>query len=116
MLFVLLGLAVGVFSGLIGVGGGIVLVPALILLFGFPQHMAQGTSLLMLVPPVGILAAYTYWKNGMADVRVAGLLCAGFVLGGLLGAKLAVGLPEALLRRIFGAVLLAISLKMLSGR
>ncbi|MDE2141609.1 MAG: sulfite exporter TauE/SafE family protein [Elusimicrobia bacterium] len=115
-LYLLLGLVVGVISGMIGVGGGILIVPALVFFFGFTQLAAQGTSTAMLLPPIGILAVYTYWKAGCVDVRVAALLCAGFVLGGLFGAKLAVALPREVLRRVFGGFLLIVSVKMLSGR
>jgi hypothetical protein len=115
-LFVALGLAVGVFSGMVGVGGGIVVVPALVYLFGFSQLTAQGTSTAMLLPPIGILAAYTYWKNGNVDARAAAWICAGFVLGGLFGARLAIVLPKEVMRRFFGAFLLLVSLRMLSGR
>lgn len=111
--FVLTGLLVGVLSGMVGVGGGIILVPILILFFGFSQHMAQGTSTAMLLPPIGILAAWTYYKSGMVDVKAAALLCAGFLLGGLFGAKLAIALPQETLRRSFGVVLFGISLKLI---
>lgn len=114
--FVFLGLLTGVLSGMVGVGGGIILVPALIFFFGFSQHMAQGTSTAMLLPPIGILAAWTYYKNGYVDVRAAALICAGFVLGGLFGAKLAVMLPKETLRRTFGGLLFVISLKMIIGK
>jgi uncharacterized membrane protein YfcA len=114
--FVVTGLLVGVLSGMVGVGGGIVLVPILVIFFGFSQHMAQGTSTAMLLPPIGILAAWTYYKNGMVDVRAAALLCAGFVLGGLFGAQLAVALPKEVLRRSFGVVLFGISLKLILGK
>lgn len=114
--FVAVGLLVGVFSGIVGVGGGIILVPILVLFFGFSQHMAQGTSTAMLLPPIGILAAYTYYQKGMVDVRAAALLCAGFVLGGLFGAKIAVALPQEILRRSFGVILLGISLKLILAK
>lgn len=114
--FVVTGLLVGVLSGMVGVGGGIVLVPILVFFFGFTQHMAQGTSTAMLLPPIGILAAWTYYRNGMVDVRAAALLCAGFVLGGYFGAKLAVSMDKDVLRRSFGAVLLGISLKLILGK
>jgi uncharacterized membrane protein YfcA len=114
--FVAVGLLVGIFSGMVGVGGGIILVPILVIFFGFSQHMAQGTSTAMLLPPIGILAAYTYYQKGMVDVRAAALMCAGFVLGGLFGAKLAIALPQEVLRRSFGVVLLGISLKMIIGK
>ena len=114
--FVATGLLVGVFSGMVGVGGGIILVPILVIFFGFSQHLAQGTSTAMLLPPIGILAAYTYYQKGMVDVRAAALMCAGFVLGGLFGAKLAVNLPQEVLRRSFGVVLFGISLKLILGK
>jgi uncharacterized membrane protein YfcA len=114
--FVFTGLLVGILSGMVGVGGGIVLVPILVIFFGFSQHMAQGTSTAMLLPPIGILAAWTYYRNGMVDIRATALLCAGFVLGGLFGARLAIALPQETLRRSFGCVLLGISLKMILGK
>lgn len=116
LLYLLLGLAVGVFSGMVGVGGGILIVPALVFFFGFSQLAAQGTSTAMLLPPIGILAAYTYWKSGYVDMRVAVLLCVGFVLGGFFGAKLALIVPREAMRRAFGAFLLVVGVKMLSGR
>ncbi|MEK7384476.1 MAG: sulfite exporter TauE/SafE family protein [Elusimicrobiota bacterium] len=114
--FVLLGLVVGVLSGMVGVGGGIILIPALVYFYGFSQLLAQGTSTAMLLPPIGILAAYTYYKHGYVDVRATILICAGFVLGGLFGAKLAVVLPKEVLRRGFGVLLLFISARMIFGK
>ncbi len=112
-LFIILGLVAGVFSGLIGIGGAIIMVPALVLLFGLSQHIAQGTTLAAMVPPIGLLAALTYYKAGLVDLKVAGLICIGFFVGGLFGAKLGVGLSEPVLRRLFGVVLLMVSLKMI---
>jgi len=109
LLYILIGVFAGMASGLIGIGGGIIVVPCLIYLFGFSQHAAQGTTLAMLIPPIGILAAWAYYKQGHANLPVAGLICLGFVLGGYLGAKLAIGLPEVILRKIFGACLLLIA-------
>ena len=113
ILYIFLGLSAGILSGLIGIGGGVMIVPSLIFLFGFSQQEAQGTTLGLLVPPIGILAAWTYYQQGYVNLKVAALICVGFVLGGLLGAKIAVILPGKLLERIFGVVLLAISLKMI---
>ena len=112
----ILGLFAGVLSGLVGIGGGIILIPALVFLFGFDQHMAQGTTTAMLVPPIGILAAYTYYKSGYVDFRAALWICAGFVFGSLFGAKLAVALPKEVLRRGFGFLLLAVSARMIFGK
>ena len=109
LLYVLIGLFAGAISGLIGIGGGIVIVPALIYLFGFSQHAAQGTTLAMMIPPIGILAALAYYKQGHVNLLVAGLICVGFVLGGYLGAKVAIGFPEVVLRKVFGTCLLVIA-------
>lgn len=116
LLFIALGVAVGAFSGLVGVGGGILVVPALIYGFGFSQLTAQGTSTALLLPPIGLFAAYTYWKNGYVDVRAASLICLGFVVGGYFGAKLVIALPKDVVRRLFGGFLLIVSIKLLAGR
>lgn len=112
-LYVLLGLVAGILSGLIGIGGGAIIVPALVLLFGLPQHQAQGTTLALLVPPIGILAAWTYYKHGYVDFKIAAFICLGFFLGSLLGAKIATSLSNIVLERIFGIALLLIALKMI---
>jgi uncharacterized membrane protein YfcA len=114
--YLLLGLVAGTLSGLIGIGGGTIIVPALIFLFGFSQHLAQGTTLALLVPPIGILAAWTYYKQGYVDLHIAAWICLGFFFGGLLGAKFATNLSNVVLERIFGVALLLISLKMIFGK
>jgi hypothetical protein len=111
-----LGLAAGTFSGLIGIGGGTIIVPALVFLFGLSQHQAQGTTLALLVPPIGFLAAWTYYKQGYVDLRIAALICIGFFVGGFLGAKIATKLSNVLLERVFGIALLLISLKMIFAK
>jgi uncharacterized membrane protein YfcA len=113
ILYVLLGIAAGVFGGLVGIGGGIVVVPALVFLFGMSQHQAQGTTLATLVPPVGLLAAWAYYRNGYVNLQAAGLIAAGFIIGSLLGARLAVTIPSFTLEKIFGAVMVLIGLRML---
>ena len=113
---ILLGLAAGTLSGLIGIGGGTIIVPALVLFFGMSQHLAQGTTLALLVPPIGILAAWQYYREGYVDLHVASLICLGFVIGGLAGAKMATSLSNTVLERIFGAALLLISLKMIFAK
>lgn len=115
-LYILLGLTAGVLSGLVGIGGGILIVPSLVLLFGMTQHQAQGTSLAVLIPPVGILAAMTYYKEGLIDLRVAGLICAGFVIGALFGAKISISLSDAVMKKVFGGILLLVSLKMIFNK
>jgi uncharacterized protein len=116
LLYILLGLAAGTLSGLIGIGGGTIIVPALVLFFGLSQHVAQGTTLALLVPPIGILAAWAYYKEGFVDLHIAGFICLGFIIGGLLGAKIATHLSSIVLERIFGIALLLISLKMIFAR
>lgn len=116
LLCVLIGLGAGILSGLIGIGGGVIVVPALVYIFKMPQHYAQGTTLAMLVPPIGILAAYTYYRQGYVNLKFAAFIALGFFLGGLLGAKLAVHLPNEVLKRIFGFAMLLIALKMIWGK
>jgi hypothetical protein len=115
-LYILLGVVAGIFSGLIGIGGGIIIVPMLVLLFGLSQHTAQGTTLALMVPPIGLLAALAYYKQGFVDLKIAAFICVGFFIGGLFGAKFALGIPETILKKIFGAVLLLVSLKMIFGK
>ena len=112
-LYVLLGVLAGVFSGLIGIGGGVIIVPALVFLFGMTQHQAQGTTLAMLVPPIGILAAWAYYRQGYVDIRIAAFIALGFFLGSFLGARIATGMSNDVLQKVFGFALLLISLKMI---
>ncbi len=107
-LTLLIGLVVGTFSGVVGIGGGILFVPALVWLYGMDQHKAQGTSLGALLAPVGILAFMEYYRKGNADVRIAALLAAGFLVGGYFGATGAQMIPELLLRRIFAVTLITV--------
>ena len=116
LLYLLLGLTAGIFSGVIGIGGGIIIVPALVFLFGLSQHQAQGTTLALLVPPIGILAAWTYYRQGYVNLQIAAFICLGFFFGSLLGAKVATGLSDTTLEKVFGVALLLISLKMIFGR
>jgi uncharacterized protein len=111
--YVLLGVVAGIFSGLIGIGGGVIIVPALVFLFGLSQHEAQGTTLALLVPPIGLPAAWTYYKSGYVDPKIAALICAGFIMGALVGAKFATELSNAALEKVFAVALLLIGAKML---
>jgi uncharacterized protein len=113
LLFVLLGLIAGALSGLIGIGGGIIIVPALVFLFGVSQHEAQGTTLALLIPPIGILGAYTYYKQGYVNLHIAGFVCIGFIVGSYIGAKVATDFTNAVLEKVFGVALLLIAIKML---
>jgi uncharacterized membrane protein YfcA len=108
-----IGLVVGAVSGLIGVGGGVLLVPALIYLLKFTQHEAQGTSIAVLVPPIGIFAAMEYYRQGYVRLSVVAWIAAGFLVGAFVGAVVSGQAPEALLRRVFGVLMLFIALQML---
>ena len=112
-LIVLVGLAAGMLSGLVGVGGGIIIVPALIYILGFNQHQAMGTSLGILLLPAGILAVMNYYKKGYIDIKVVIILFVGFVIGGYFGSKISLGMQESMLRKIFAVVLIFIAGKML---
>lgn len=114
--FLLLGLLAGTLSGLIGIGGGVIIVPALVFLFGFSLHQAQGTTLALMVPPIGILAAWTYYRHGYVDLGVTAWICLGFLIGGFFGAKIAAVLSNVMMERIFGFALLLIAIKMLLAR
>jgi uncharacterized membrane protein YfcA len=111
-IMLLVGLAVGVLSGIVGIGGGIMFVPALVWLAGMSQHKAQGTSLGALLAPVGIFAFLEYYRKGAADIRIAALLAVGFLVGGYFGAVVAQHIPELWLRRIFALTLVAVGGRM----
>ena len=113
LLLLLLGFGAGILSGLVGVGGGIIIVPGLIFLLGFSQKMAQGTSLAVLLLPVGILAVMQYYKSGFVDVRSVGIIAIAFLVGGFFGSKIAIMLPADSVKKIFAILLLLISIKML---
>ena len=115
-MMLLVGLLVGVFSGVVGIGGGILFIPALIWLAGMSQHKAQGTSLGALLAPVGIFAFMEYYRKGNADLKVALLLAAGFLIGGYFGAVGAQYIPDLWLRRIFAITMIAVGGKMLLSR
>ena len=113
ILILLIGLAAGVLSGLVGVGGGLIIVPALIFFLGFSQHQAQGTSLGLLLLPVGILAVINYYNKGNVDVKVVAIISVAFIAGGWLGSKLALRLPEDTVKKIFAVFLFYSAFKLL---
>nr|WP_294936655.1 sulfite exporter TauE/SafE family protein [uncultured Flavobacterium sp.] len=110
-----IGILAGMLSGLVGIGGGIVMVP-LLLLLGFSQHQAQGTSLAVLVVPVTAAAVYNYYQEGYIDWRYAALIAVFFVVGGYFGSKLAVSIDQRMLKKIFGVILLIVAGKMIFGK
>jgi uncharacterized membrane protein YfcA len=109
---IVLGLITGFLAGMLGIGGGLIVIPSLIILFGFTQQSAQGTSLAMMLPPVGIFAVMTYYKAGHVDLKVALILAAMFIVGSIFGSKLAVKIPQDILKKIFGVFLLLVAIKM----
>ncbi|MFL5808342.1 MAG: sulfite exporter TauE/SafE family protein [Flavisolibacter sp.] len=113
VILLIIGLLAGMLSGLIGVGGGIIIVPALIFFLGFSQHEAQGTSLGLLLLPIGILAVLNYYQKGYIDIKYVGIMAVGFVLGGWLGGKLALTISENALKKIFAIILFYTAFKML---
>ncbi len=113
LLLLLVGLIAGFLSGLVGIGGGIVMVPAMVLLLGFSQKLAQGTSLGILLLPVGILAVIQYYKQGYLNIQYVGIISVAFVLGGFLGSKLALSLSDEKMKKIFAIIMMLIAIKML---
>ena len=116
VILVLIGLAAGVLSGFVGVGGGIVIVPALIYFLGLTQHQAQGTSLMLMLPPIGVLAVYNYYESGQLDKQLilyAIIIALTFIIGGYFGSKLSLKLSPLLVKFVFGIILLYVSIKMI---
>jgi uncharacterized membrane protein YfcA len=109
----ILGLAAGVLSSMVGIGGGIVIVPVLVFVFAVDQKLAQGTSLAMLLPPIGLLAVVNYYKAGYVDFKVAAILILSFIVGSYFGSKVALNLEETTLKRIFGVFLLLLAIRYL---
>ncbi len=112
-LLILVGLAAGFLSGLIGIGGGVIIVPALVFFLGFTQKQAQGTSLGILLLPVGILAVMQYYKQGYLNINYVIVVSIAFVAGGFLGSKLAISLSDEKVKKIFAVIMMLIALKML---
>lgn len=112
-LLVLIGLAAGMMSGFIGIGGGVIMVPAMVYLLGMNQHMAQGTSLLLMLPPIGILAVMNYYKAGQVNWTYGAIIAVTFVVGGYFGSKIALKLSPSVVKLIFGVLMLYIAIKMI---
>lgn len=116
IMFIMLGVLAGAMSGLFGIGGGIIIIPALVFLAGYTQHAAQGTTLAVFLLPVGIFAAMRYYKSGHVNVVIALLICLGFVLGSFFGANVAESLSSIALKRAFGVFLLVIAIYMILSK
>jgi uncharacterized membrane protein YfcA len=116
IILIIIGLLAGVLSGLVGVGGGILMIPLLIIFLGLTQHEAQGTALFAMLPPIGILAAINYYKEGFVKWEYAIVIAFTFVIGGYLGSKLSLSLPPQMVRRVFGVIMLLGAIKLISSK
>ena len=116
LILIIIGIITGVMAGMLGIGGAIIMIPALVLLLGISQQTAQGTSLAVMLPPVGIIAAYNYYKAGHVNIRFAIILAVFFLVGSYFGSKLALTLPQPVLKKIFGVLLLLVAAKMLLSK
>ena len=116
VVLIIIGLLAGILSGLVGVGGGIIMIPLLIMLLGLTQHQAQGTALFAMLPPIGILAAMNYFKQGYVKWEYAVVIALTFVIGGYLGSKLSLSLPPQTVRRVFGVVMLIGGIKLIFSK
>ena len=116
IILIVIGLLAGILSGLVGVGGGIVMIPLLIIFLGLTQHQAQGTALFAMLPPIGILAAMNYYKAGFVKWEYAAVIALTFVVGGYFGSKLSISLPEQTVRKVFGVIMLIGAIKLIFSK
>jgi len=116
LILIVIGIITGVMAGMLGIGGAIIMIPALVLFMGISQQAAQGTSLAVMLPPIGILAAYNYYKAGQVNIKFAIVLAVFFLVGSYFGSKMALTLPQPLLKKIFGILLLLVAAKMLLSK
>ncbi len=113
LILLIIGLIAGTFSGMIGVGGGIIIVPCLVYFLGMDQHSAQGTSLAMMLLPVGILGVMYYFKEGAVDIKYGLILALPFVLGAYFGSKFILNIEEGAVKKIFAGVMMVVAVKMM---
>jgi len=116
IILLLIGLAAGIASGILGIGGGILVIPALVLLLNYSQKAAQGTSLGLLLPPIGLLAVLNYYKAGYVNLKAAGIMIVTFFIGSYFSSKYAVALPEGVIKKVFGVFLLFYAVKLFFGK
>ena len=116
IILIVIGLLAGILSGLVGVGGGILMIPLLIMFLGLTQHEAQGTAIFAMLPPIGILAAMNYYKEGFVKWEYAAVIALTFVVGGYFGSKLAISLPDQTVRKIFGVIMLIGAIKLIFSK
>jgi uncharacterized membrane protein YfcA len=116
LILIAIGIITGVMAGMLGIGGAIIMIPALVFLLGINQLTAQGTSLAVMLPPIGIIAAYNYYKAGQVNIKYAIILAIFFLVGSYFGSKLALNIPQPILKKIFGVLLLLVAAKMLLSK
>ena len=116
IILVIIGFMTGVFGGLFGVGGAIMMIPAMVYFLGVDQHTAQGTSLAVMLPPIGLFAAYNYYKAGQVNIWYALIIAVTFMVGGYFGSKIALILPEQLMKKVFAAFLILVALKIIFSK
>ncbi|MBT3384014.1 MAG: sulfite exporter TauE/SafE family protein [Prolixibacteraceae bacterium] len=116
LLLIIIGLLSGVLAGMFGIGGAIIVIPALVFILGLSQHEAQGTSLAFMLPPVGIMATWNYWKGGHVNWKFALILSLTFVVGAYLGSLYSANLSERMLRKAFGVLILIVAVKMIFSK
>jgi len=116
IILIVIGLLAGILSGLVGVGGGILMIPLLIIFLGLTQHQAQGTALFAMLPPIGVLAAMNYYKEGFVKWEYAAVIALTFVVGGYFGSKLSISLPEQTVRKVFGVIMLIGAIKLIFSK
>jgi hypothetical protein len=116
LILIVIGLFAGAFSGMVGIGGGVIIIPALVYFLGFSQHQAQGTSLAIMLPPIGLMAAYQYYKSGNVNLTYAIIIASAFFIGGYFGAKYAVKMLQDILKKVFGVFLILVALKTIFGK
>jgi len=112
IIILIIGVFAGMFSGFIGIGGGLIVVPCLVYFLGMSQHSAQGTSLAMMLPPIGAIAVYNYYKAGAVDFKVGAILCISFIIGSFFGSKIAIALSPGLIKKAFGIFIILLGIKM----
>ncbi|MGE5419831.1 MAG: sulfite exporter TauE/SafE family protein [Chloroflexota bacterium] len=113
LVLIVIGIITGIVAGMLGIGGAVIMVPALVYILGLSQQAAQGTSLAVMLPPIGIIAAYNYYKAGQVNMKFALILAVCFIAGSYFGSKFSLSLPESTLKKIFAILLLAVATKML---
>jgi hypothetical protein len=116
LILIVVGVLSGMLAGVFGVGGAIIVIPALVFILGLSQHDAQGTSLAFMLPPVGILATWNYWKAGHVNWKMALILSLTFVVGAYLGSYFSINISDKTLRRMFGVLMLVVAIKMIFSK